>query len=352
MTHTHAVTFYAAGTQPIVQYLEQSGPPQPTELYYDSIFIKFDPECTSHGNVNLKEHFASALKEALVAPVKSKAPAAFASVSDNEAPLLKDDHLPDAQKFTALLDANLLKAASLFTVSAEESSDAIDAQIAAAGPASLRRLEYTSARRKLAELPQLQREAEIMGSLHLLAASHLVGEEHAVELIELETSGNSTSLVEFIDKHKKLALQQESLTRLRERMGASASKNSAGRSFQSVSEGANSEGKPVITETELLSSLGIRVIKNPLLEADLLRLANLLPCIAFEAEPDRSKTALGQIGAVDLTATPRFLEPTLTRATLPVLVNDSSELVASGGQREYSFLAPDDAHFQSQWYLK
>lgn len=343
--------------------LEVSRPPQPTELFYDSIFIKFDPECVEHESVNLKEHFSSALRGARHSPIRTKSSAAFASVPEEQRPRLKNVQLPDAEKFSELLDLQLPTAARLFAPSPEEDADRSDTKIQAAVPP--RRLSETAVRRLLGQVPQAQREAEILASLHLLAASHLVGDELASQALEMEAAGNYSALLDFIRDHKQVQVSAEAIEALRKKVSATSSPS---RRFQDLSAQQQTPAPvlPLITRAEQLATLGIRIVKNPLLEADLLKLANLLPCIAFEAEPDRSKVALGEFLPMASAARSLQLADPAKRKELPVL---QDQIDASNFQEDsekegflasndkfspslkYTLLAPDDAHFDAQWYL-
>lgn len=207
--------------------------------------------------------------------------------------------------------------------------------------------------RKLAEMSATERESKVIAALHLLAAVELVGEDKASQLIHLERTGDGEAVSKFITENSRpgAKIDAENLKAL-----SSSKKRSTISSDEKDLTDAPAETGPLIIDNEKLRGLGIHIVRNPLLNDDILRLANLLPCLEFEAEPDRSKLALSDTfkpipifedRETNLTSTDNEKIPVSTSQNSK---GDDQDFLSAGSKT--MMIPPDDVHFDKQWYLR
>lgn len=188
------------------------------------------------------------------------------------------------------------------------------------------------------EAIHMDRETALIASLHVLAASHLVGGEKASELLRLEAKGSTDSWRDFILKHKRIPTVDLDLIAIPTSTDVHTDDNddkdkddkgnddkddkddndqntkSNGRSRgvegdkaegERKEEGEGQHSGPKLLTNKYLSGLQIREIKNPLMHSELLRLIQLLPCLHSEAEADRSRDG----GPMDEFLVPESIAP-------------------------------------------
>ncbi|EZG47691.1 peptidase S8 family domain protein [Gregarina niphandrodes] len=308
----------AGATDPVTEIEELPIDLKQSEEVYDTMFIKFDRSCVS--DLNLSEHYQQALLKVDPAVgrygftnVKSASPAAL-----------------DSDGFAQLLEKRLLDTRdNLGIFHSSSGGGSADAHILAMDAARRKlspesRMERSSLRRKLAEMDPTDREEEILASLHLLAVSQLVGLDKAEQLLDLEQQGDQKSFNDFLAATDRVGLSDTS--------NISASR---------------------VTEFETLDFLEMHLVKNSVLKEALKPLTAYLPCLEFEAEPDRIKQPLGVLNLASLKRRPaRGLESEGKTYAVELPGKDLQAVGEKTSPTQYVFVPPNDPHFDAQWYLK
>eukprot|EP01055_Gregarina_sp_Pseudo9_P001155 Gregarina_sp_Pseudo_9__1154@NODE_175_length_3827_cov_30_686114_g161_i0_p1_GENE_NODE_175_length_3827_cov_30_686114_g161_i0NODE_175_length_3827_cov_30_686114_g161_i0_p1_ORF_typecomplete_len810_score103_96Peptidase_S8/PF00082_22/6_7e55p25alpha/PF05517_12/23p25alpha/PF05517_12/45_NODE_175_length_3827_cov_30_686114_g161_i013163745 len=384
------------------------------EFHYDKIFIKFDPECLSHSEVDLISHFKQAISESqrvASGEQDTKNGSAFASLDRFNATSvtapefgsggleLQDaskavvPHLPEPDIFENILKTHMSDAKVVVGSSFMEPK--IHDNGITDGPAGT---TATAQKRLLGSIPRTTREDEILSAFHLLAATSLVGHEHISELVSLERKGKYQEVVDLIKRENRMKVDDDKFVKALTKLGnkhrtreektlqyiRSLSKNKTeGETKQLMNEQVwmGTEALSVVTDAERLTTLDIRIIENPFMERHLLAMAHMLPCIALHPEPDRTKDTVDVKPPSKMSAKPlRFLQASQRRETkpglLPVELEPSAKSSSSAEFRssnktdffglfkkresragstsssEYYLAVPNDVSFDAQWYLR
>lgn len=366
---------------PVLEVYEKTVKPAKPALFYDKIFIKFDPDCRQQAHVNLVEHFTHELSNGQPSSsnnVEEGTARGFLSV-DPPPPAPKRNGkgpLPDPYKFANLIESQLLETHKLLQL--DDSN--VELLPMEEPKRKARSLADTSGAKNLGSVPKAQRENEIMSTLYLLMASRVLGEDNVPKWLELTKGGQPDAATEFLKQHATIALSDETIRKMAKLTKPSPLDRAASqdRSFQSDLNSLNASengsyrrsknNSPVLMASEVLHGLQMRIIHNPVLDSEFLDLADMLPCKAFKAEPDQAKLSLGDIGhpapsPADI-QTPHYqfenneidVDTADTKNSLwrSVLESSKSLLSSSAHRKKYSYalVAPNDAHFNSQWYLK
>lgn len=429
------------------------------EIHYDKIFIKFDPECLQHSDIDLASHFKQAISEkqrqAGGGKQDTKNGSVFASLNKSNSTSLNKTpggdkgggdlelqdvsnavapHLPKPDIFenilkTHLNDAKVVVGSSFMHPKIHDNGiieNPLTTQVATHG-------------RRLGSLPRTTREDEILSAFHLLAATSLVGEDHIAELVALERKGKFEDAVTLIKKVNRLNLDPQKLDKAIDRLGerhktrkakklqyirnltkrlVANNVTAAGGQNRTISQEETkdlmneaswmgTEAFSVVTDAERLYTLDVSIIDNPFLEHHLLGMAHILPCIAIDPEPDRTKDTVDVIKPFDQlkvksrrflqaapassssaapetsAASPATEDETTSSASqqtseayLPVQLEAETNHVSSGTEfhsnnktdffglfkkqqksgaasnAEYYLAVPNDVSFDAQWYLR